>query len=107
MEILEFREKIGRGLYHTRRKLGLKQADIAEHFSVAITAVSKWERGQAAMSADTFLDLCEFLEVSPDTLVGSAPDGLSFEDFSLIEAYRHATADRQEAVRLLLGIAQY
>lgn len=104
MEILEFREKIGRGLYITRRKLGLKQSDIADHFGVSVTAVSKWERGQVAMSADTFLELCEFLEVSPESLVGSAPDGLSFEEMELVEAFRRSSEDRQDAVRLLLGI---
>ena len=87
-----------------RRKFGLKQSDIADHFGISITAVSKWERGQVAMSADTFLELCDFFEVSPEALVGSVPDGLSYEDMELIEAFRRSSEDRQDAVRLLLGI---
>lgn len=101
---MEFREKIGYGLYKMRRKFGLKQSDIADHFGVSVTAVSKWERGQVSMSADTFLEICEFFEVSPESLVGSAPDGLSYEEMELIEAFRRSSEDRQDAVRLLLGI---
>lgn len=104
MEVLEFRERIGKGIHDARRKLGLKQSDIAAHFGISITAVSKWERGQVAMSADTFLELCEFLEVSPEAIVGSAPDGLSYEEMELVEAFRHSSEDRQDAVRLLLGL---
>lgn len=104
MNDLERTRLIGENLRHYRKKKGIKQKEIAAHFGVTINAVSKWERGQSMMTAETFVELCNFLGVSASALSGMAFTKLSPEEEEIAIAYREASPDRKNDIRLLLGL---
>ena len=67
------RGALGERLLLLRRRLGLSQAELAEHCGVSQSAVSAWELGK---SEPQFLDidpLCEALGVSYAVLQGASP----------------------------------
>jgi len=64
--------RFGEALKRLRKKIGLKQDDLARMIGVERSTVANWERGAKQPSLDTLLRLSEILGVSLDELAGTA-----------------------------------
>jgi transcriptional regulator with XRE-family HTH domain len=64
-------DELGNRIREQRKKLGLKQEDIARALQVSPQAVSKWERGENAPDIATLGPLSRLLGVSIDQLLGN------------------------------------
>lgn len=64
-------DELGGRIREQRKKLGLKQEDIAHALQVSPQAVSKWERGENAPDIATLGPLSRLLGVSIDQLLGN------------------------------------
>lgn len=78
---------IGKNLQNFRRKLGIKQSELAEKIGISEKHLSKIETGKNYPSLDNFLKMAEILE-------------FSLEDFGLkIKAYENES--REEILKLI------
>ena len=57
-------------LKELRKKMDLKQSDIAEKLGVTQSAYSGWETGKVEMDYDTLAFLADFFDVSADYILG-------------------------------------
>lgn len=64
------KETFGERFSRLRKKLGLKQEDIAEKVNISAQAVSKWENDLSAPDISTLPLLADILNVSLDELLG-------------------------------------
>lgn len=64
-------DELGERIREQRKKLGLKQEDIAHALQVSPQAVSKWERGENAPDITTLGPLSRLLGFSIDQLLGN------------------------------------
>ena len=64
------KETFGQRFSRLRKKLGLKQEDIAEKVNISSQAVSKWENDLSAPDISTLPILADILNVSLDELLG-------------------------------------
>lgn len=60
---------VAHNLMVLRKKKGLTQAEVAEHFNYSDKAVSKWEHAETMPDLDTLDRLCRFYDVSLADLV--------------------------------------
>ena len=63
-------EEIGKIIKQNRRRLGLKQSDLANAMQVSVQAVSKWERGENAPDITIIPKLATLFNISIDRLFG-------------------------------------
>ena len=64
------KETFGQRFSRLRKRLGLKQEDIAEKVNISAQAVSKWENDLSAPDISTLPILADILNVSLDELLG-------------------------------------
>ena len=64
------KETFGQRFAKLRKKLGLRQEDIAEKVNISAQAVSKWENDLSAPDISTLPLLADILNVSLDELLG-------------------------------------
>ena len=60
----QFDEKLGYVLKKTRKAKKIYQPQIAKEMHVSKMAVSNWENGKRAMTAETLKEYCEILGVT-------------------------------------------
>jgi transcriptional regulator with XRE-family HTH domain len=82
-------DELGNRIRDQRKKLGLKQEDIARALQVSPQAVSKWERGENAPDIATLGPLSRLLGVSIDQLLGN-----NLADTDIFEATVFASSVR-------------
>lgn len=61
-------------LIFLRKQSNLKQSDIAKLLNLSITAISKYERGEAEPDIQSLIKLSRFYHVSIDYLVDNVPN---------------------------------
>lgn len=93
---MDYKKTIAANLKAARKEKKIGQREIADHLNVSVSAVSMWERADNSMNADTFLEICDFLKVSPGTIAGHIPDGVTPSEMDMIRMYR-ALDDRGKA----------
>lgn len=64
--------QLGEALKRLRKRMGLRQNDLATMAGVERSTVANWERGAKQPSLDTLVKLSEIFGVSLDELVGTA-----------------------------------
>ncbi len=62
----------GRALQAARKSQGLTQEQLGDRVGVSAQAVSKWETGESCPEVALVPEICSALEVSADTLLGTA-----------------------------------
>lgn len=73
--------EIGNRLYEYRKRKHLTQAQLAEKAGLSDRAYAEIERGNANMRLETFLKICESLEITPnDILVKKDSEGFSYDE---------------------------
>lgn len=75
-----------------RKKLGIKQKDLAEKAGVSNSHMSGIEHGKAAFSFKTFLLICLELDVTPDYLLEGAMRSNNVP-LSIVDDLRQCTED--------------
>lgn len=95
-----------------RKAKKLTQAKLAKALHITKSAVSKYETGQLDPNCKTIIELCKILEVSSDYLLGikeaeeEESKALTPHEEIIIDSYRNAPEDMQEAIRRILKIEQ-
>jgi len=104
-----------------RLEKGLTQQELADKLGITKSAVSMYERGDRRPNFEIAEAITDFFHVDMNYLIGttdkiSKPSGdetdpatdkylaVSLSEIELIEAYRHAGAETQAAIRAILHI---
>lgn len=97
-------------LVFARKKSGLTQQDIADHFNLTRSAYSAWEVGRNEPSFEILAQLCKKLEVSADYLIGltdtlqqPTPVPISIpSSFAARDPFDDLTPEQRSAIELSL-----
>lgn len=85
--------RIGQRIASCRKARRITQEQMAEYLDVSIAFVSKIERGRTQLSLERLVQICHFLDLSPDELLSqNKPTSDSYmqaEVSSLIEQCPH------------------
>ena len=101
MLISDLRE-MGERMYAARKRLGLTQAEAAEHTGLSDRGYADVERGKVNVRLATLLRICRTLRVTPDELLMSRPEQTAPEEGPLLDRLHACSArDRDTAMRLL------
>lgn len=95
-----------RNIKERRIALGLTQAELAKKIGYADkSTIAKIEAGRDKLVQKKIIALAAALDTTPGALMGWSDDvEPTPEECDLIRAYRSASADRRDAIKLLLGI---
>ena len=78
-------QQIGNKILIFRKKAGLTQAELAEKAGLADRTYADIERGNVNMRIETFLRICDALNVTPDTLLTEENDTLKLKQDEMNE----------------------
>lgn len=94
---------IGSRIKAERKKLGLSQEKLAEQINVTPHYIYEIERGSKAMSMETLINLCTFMELSTDYIlfgIQKQNSGSVYEKLDQLSDERRLRAE--QALELLL-----
>lgn len=77
-----------------RQKRGMTQQELAVLLGVSVSAIQKWERGQAEPNARTLQRMADIFGVSMDELCGRTPPETNIS--VMTRAFRQMTPEEQE-----------
>lgn len=77
----KFRKRIGNNIRTIREFKKISQEPLCERINKSQPALSRYENGHSSMSIDTFLEICQYLGVSPEIMISK---DLSFSDYSYL-----------------------
>lgn len=66
------KEELGRRIAKQRKKLKMKQSQLAEAVGVNSNHISGMEHGKVALSLECFVKICDTLKITPDYLLEGA-----------------------------------
>jgi len=69
-----YRKAIGRAIAAARSERAMTQVDLSSALGSSKNAVSNWERGASAPTAESLRDLCRVLHVPPQRLLGMSDE---------------------------------
>jgi transcriptional regulator with XRE-family HTH domain len=95
---LQLRQRVAARLRQARLNKGLSQEQLAEAMKISAESVSRYERGQLALSLELLSRASRVLDVPIEQLVGKGPVGLSAEETELVEGWRRLSAQGQRVV---------
>lgn len=75
----------GQRIKELRKKIGLSQEELGQHFSISGPAVSKWESGDSEPDNKTLLKLSDFFGVSVDYLLRDSSSTLEKEEMETLK----------------------
>ena len=97
---------VGRRLAWCRRKLRLRQNELAKRCNVAASAISRFENGAARPSLETLCRLAHALDVSLDFLAGRTDAPLAHRRVGMEFARRSGLSGREAALGQLSTLAE-
>lgn len=100
----EIRKRIGANIRKFRKAKKINQTDMASHFGLAQTTISMWENGDAMMTADLFMQIADYLEVSADALAGRSRF-TSANDHDLLRKYNAINQSDRELIDSMIDTA--
>lgn len=93
---------IGNKLYQTRKRMGLTQAEVAEAADLSDRAYANIERGTANLRIETFLQICNALQVTPDEILTEENPTLAARQAELLRRLDACRPkDKETALQLL------
>lgn len=93
---------IGKNFRTFRKKLGMTQAEVAEASNLSDRAYADIERGISNARLETFLKICEVLQVSPNDVLLSSSDTVFFEKAEDIMAKLAACSPKEQKTAMEL-----
>ena len=94
---------IGNKLLDRRKRLGLTQAEIAEQAGLSCRTYADIERGTVNMRIETFLRICQVMNVNPDEILTQEPDSLLARQEELLHLLQRRTAKEQKTALNILS----
>ncbi len=95
---------IGNRLLEARKRLGLTQLEVAEHAGLSGRTYADIERGTVNMRIETFLKICNALNVTPDTILTDEHSTLALRQDELLAQLRRCSVHQQETALNLLAV---
>lgn len=102
---MDYKTIIGANLQAARKEKKIGQKDVAAHMNVGVSTVSMWEIGGNTMSVEQFVEYCDFLDVSLDTIAGRIPDGIEVSEMDLLRKFKSIDETQQQMIRASLETA--
>ena len=94
---------IGEKIKARRKELCLTTTQLGEMIGVQNSAITKYERGYVDLKARQIKAIADALQISPVALLPDFDETLSFEELTLVNAYRAADdRARDDALKTLL-----
>lgn len=87
----DHRPSLGHNLRASRERLGMQQAEVADHLHMTGASVSNWEKDANVPDMETLFKLCNLYDVTLDELTGFTTTtyrSLSMSERQLVEQYR-------------------
>lgn len=80
-------------LKEIRKELGITQRELADELAVSVPQISRYERGETAMTPDTIVRICNYLGITSDQLLGYTPEPTYPipHDFTYIQETEHSS----------------
>ncbi len=97
-----YRDNIRNNIIKYRKKLGLKQSELAEKLNVSTTAVSGWERGANAPDIETLIKICQIFKISLSEMYGVKNENLTYDELAIIEKYRQLDTISKHIIEYIL-----
>ncbi len=108
MTDMEQRKVFSRNLNRFLREKNKTQKEVADAIGVLPQTFNTWAKGIAIPRMGKIQALAEYFHINKSELIDESQADtsivLSYEEEDLIEAYRKASPDTQQAVRNVLGI---
>jgi transcriptional regulator with XRE-family HTH domain len=103
MMIVYDKQKVGQRIRKQRKVLGITREQLAEQVGRVPRFCADIERGNAGMSIETMLSICNLLKLSPnDLLLDNLQDTTRDETELILDALNHCTEkQRKDAIALL------
>ena len=77
MEQNEVLEQIGKNIKTARTLKGYTQEYVAEKLNKSVNFISLVESGKSGLAVNTIIDICNILEIEPNTIFNGLINGLS------------------------------
>ena len=101
MLILDLRA-VGEKLHAVRKRLGMTQADVAEASGLSDRTYADIERGKANMRAETLLQICKALKITPNDIFTEEKHDTEILLNDLLEKLESCTPrERETALNIL------
>ena len=98
---------IGNKLYEIRKRMGLTQSEVAEAADVSDRTYADIERGTSNIRIETFLRICNALQVTPDEILTEENPSLAARQAELIQRLNSCKPkDKETALQLLTVFLQ-
>ncbi|MDD6071253.1 MAG: helix-turn-helix transcriptional regulator [Clostridiales bacterium] len=95
---------IGNKLLAYRKRLGLRQLDVAEAANLSERAYADIERGNTNFHVDTLLNICNALHITPNDILTEEPDTVSIQKNDIFNQLSSCTNQEQELILKLLSV---
>lgn len=104
IEEKDLQKSIGRRIKLARLNLNYTQADLAEKVDLSTRYISQLERGIAFGSANTIVEICKALKISPDFLFCDLIKNPSYNlsdmiDIKFLENFLKLTSQNQDIIK--------
>lgn len=103
MLIFDYRT-IGNKLLITRKKNNLTQAELAERAGLSDRTYADIERGNVNMRIETFLRICQALNVTPNDILTEEDQSIVTRQMNLLEQLNNCSLKQKETALNLLSV---
>lgn len=92
---------IGANIKKYRIDRGLNQDDLGKYLGKSKGVISKWEKGENKPDAETIINICKYLDITPNTLFdwkakNNSTYNLLLKEQKLIDMFRELNPEGQE-----------
>ena len=104
MTLVSNAHEIGQKLFFVRKKRGLTQVELAELAGLSDRAYADIERGETNMRIETFLRICNVLQVTPDQILTREGEAPKYDFTELMKELRQCSLRDQDTAAKLLSV---
>ncbi len=99
-EIIEDKilQKIGNNIKTARQLKGFTQEKLAEQLNKSVNFVSLVERGKSGIGIKTIIDICNILDIEPNSIFGGIVNYENKKDKMIIDSISSLANDDKEIV---------
>lgn len=95
--------KLGQNLKKYREEKGIKKNELEKHLNKSKGVVTKWESGKSKPDANAIVEICKFLNITPNELLGwnyeyAEEYSLNYSEKSLITNCRQLNKEGQQVL---------
>ena len=102
MEQNEVLEQIGKNIKTARTLKGYTQEYVAEKLNKSVNFISLVESGKSGLAVNTIIDICNILEIEPNTIFNGLIDFNNDKNKIIINGLSSLSGDDKEIVNNLI-----